>query len=207
VVRSLQEIRRAEIIDAALAELATRGVGAVRMEDVSRNAGMSKGGIAHYFASRDALFADAFEVFFDRIFERSAETMAQHHGAVAKLMSFTWLYDWEDPAVNVGYPLMLECMALAVRDQKYRELFRNWTDNWVRLLTEAVRDGMREGLFASDDAEATARAISAIYHGIAIRWYLDPENHSTAWAQQAVTSAIAALLGVAAEPLEESTKP
>jgi len=44
------------------------------------------------------------------------------------------------------------------------------------------------------DSDSMARTISAIYHGIAIRWYLDPESHSSEWAIESFQKAISGLL-------------
>ena len=52
-----------------------------------------------------------------------------------------------------------------------------------------------QGRFAVDDTDKAARAISSIYHGFAIRWYLDPESHPTKWVRNACSQAIKRYLG------------
>jgi hypothetical protein len=85
-------------------------------------------------------------------------------------------------------------MAMASHDDKYRRLFHNWVDNWITLLKDAVHEGVKSGIFRTIDPDAMARTISAIYQGIAARWYVDRENHSTKWAVYSFQDVIRRLL-------------
>ncbi|HDP80983.1 MAG TPA: TetR/AcrR family transcriptional regulator [Spirochaetes bacterium] len=190
----LETIRRSQIIEAALAKISEMGMASVTLEDIAKEAGLSKGGVAHYFSSKEALFMDAFREFFDRIFARSRLTMDGCADPLSKLLSFGWLYNWDDPDVNRGYPLLLDFMAASSRNEDYRRLFREWVDGWIALLKEAVEEGQREGLFRGLDPDGTARCVSSIYHGIAVRWYLDRESHSTEWAVGSCVRSIGRLL-------------
>ena len=58
--RELAEVRRRELIDAARASLAARGLGAASVRDVAARAGVSPGLIRHHFGSFDALLAEAY---------------------------------------------------------------------------------------------------------------------------------------------------
>ena len=105
-----------------------------------------------------------------------------------------WLYDLEDPDLNIGYPLLFDVMSLAAHDEDYRRIFHDWIDNGVVLLEGALRKGLAKGHFHHLNPEATARTISAIYQGTATRWYLDPRSHTTAWALTAFRKAIEGLM-------------
>jgi AcrR family transcriptional regulator len=181
-IPELEAIRKTQILDAALNTIATNGHANVTMDDICKAAGLSKGGLAHYFKSKETLFRAAFTAFFDRIFQRSQETMTAIDDPMDQLLSFDWLYNLEDPDLNIGYPIVLDVMSIAAHDETYRTIFHDWINNWITLLEGALRKGMAKGLFMKLDPEATARTISAIYQGIATRWYLDPESHSTEWA-------------------------
>ena len=185
---------RGRIIDASLRMISQVGSSNVTMEEIARAAGFSKGGVAHYFSSKDQLFETAYQAFFDLIFERSKETIERCKDPLAKVLSFDWLFNWEDPDVNTGYPLIFDCMMLAVHNEPYRRIFHEWVDRWIQLLRAAVEEGISTGLFRSVDPEATARSISAIYHGIALRWYLDKEGHSSDWAIRSFREAITYLV-------------
>ena len=194
-IPELEAIRKTQILEAGLTAISQRGSANVTMDDICHAANLSKGGLAHYYRSKKELFKSVFQYFFERIFQRSEATMAQYDHPLEKLLSFDWLYNRDDPTVNVGYPLLFDIMALSVRDTEHREIFHDWICNWVGLLRDALEQGLAEGTFKDlDDPEATARAISAIYQGIAARWYLDPEAHSRQWAVSSFQKAIRGLL-------------
>jgi AcrR family transcriptional regulator len=195
---TLEKIRKSQILDAALRIISEQGAGFITMEHVARASGLSKGGLTHYFPSKEVLFRETFKEFFNRIFNRGRETMNQHADPLEKLLSFRWIYDREDAEVNVGYPMLFDGMALAARDPEYRSLLSDWFENWVVMLKEALQQGNDEGRFAVRDLDGTARTISAIYQGIGMRWFLDPEAHSTDWADSFLVRSITRLLGLAA---------
>ena len=164
---TLEAIRKNQILDAALRIIGERGAPNVTMDDIASAAEMSKGGVAHYFSSKDALFLDAVKMFYDRIFERGKETRDQFNDPLEKLLSFTWLYNWEDPEMMMGYRLLFDFQALAAHDDRYSRLYHEWVENWIRLLKDAIEEGAESGLFLVKDADSAARTVSAIYHGIA----------------------------------------
>lgn len=55
-VRLPAEVRIGQILDAALAEFATHGFAATRMDDIAARAGLSKGGLYAHFASKEEVF-------------------------------------------------------------------------------------------------------------------------------------------------------
>jgi len=120
--------------------------------------------------------------------------MAQWDDPLDKILSFDWLYDREDPDAYLGYPLLFDFLSMALHDDKYKHMYHEWVGGWVVLLSDALRQGIESGLFPDLDTKPTARIISSIYNGIATRWYMNPEVHSTEWAVDAFKRAITGLL-------------
>lgn len=193
-IPELEAIRKAQIIEAGMQTIAQRGCANVTMDDICKAAGLSKGGLAHYYSSKKELFKAVFQSFFDHIFQRSRETMDRFDTPLDKVLSFDWLYDRQDPDMTVGYPLLWDFMAICMHDEDYRVIFHDWIGNWVTLLSSALREGLQNGQFKELDPVATARTISAIYQGICARWYLDPQSHSSEWAISSFQDAIGGLL-------------
>ncbi|MBW6487171.1 MAG: TetR/AcrR family transcriptional regulator [Syntrophobacterales bacterium] len=193
-VATLEDIRKAQIAKAALKKFSELGICNTTLDDIAKESGISKGGMAYYYSSKDSLVKGVFQTFFDGIFQRSKETMASLQCPMDKLLSFGWLYDGGDPDVNTGYPLLFDFTSMAVRDEECRHIYHQWVNNWVSLLEGAIVQGNEQGRFRNVDPEPAARLISSLYHGIAMRWYLDRGTHSTEWAVQSFTKAITALM-------------
>jgi len=199
-IPELEEIRKAQILEASLTTIAASGCANVTMAEICRAAGLSKGGLAHYYKSKRDLFLAAFEEFFKRIFVRGKATMEQFTDPLEKLLSFQWLYNKEDPDAYLGYPVLFDFMSIAVHDDEYRRIFHDWVNNWLALLKEAIEDGLSDGSFKNIDPVTAAKGISAIYQGIATRWFLAPELHSTEWALDTLKRAVAGLLDSYQQP-------
>ncbi|MBN2078575.1 MAG: TetR/AcrR family transcriptional regulator [Spirochaetes bacterium] len=195
-ITTLESIRKLQIIGATLKKISEIGVQYVTLDDIAMEAGLSKGGIAYYYASKELLIREAFREFFDRIFQRSRETMDRYMDPLDKLLSFEWLYNWNDPEIDIGYSMLFDCMSMAGHDADFQKMYHEWVENWISLLVVAVRDGAEAGEFAISDIDGTARAVSSIYHGIATRWYLDKNSHSTEWAVSYAQKAIRGLLNL-----------
>lgn len=193
-IPELEAIRKSQILQAALKTIAENGCANVTMADICLAAGLSKGGLAHYYKSKRELFLAAFREFFKQVFQRSRETMADFEDPLDKILSFDWLYNVEDPDAYLGYPVLFDFMSIAVHDDAYKKIFHEWVENWLSLLREAIEQGNGSGRFEGIDPEAAARGVSAIYQGIATRWFLAPELHSAAWAVDTARRAIIGLL-------------
>ena len=110
---SLKDIRVEEIMQAALEVLSAKGSANVTLDDVAKASGFSKGGITYYYSSKDALFKDVFEHFFNSVYKRSYEEIADLQNPVDKLLSFTWLYDENDYQTKNLWPLFFDILTLA----------------------------------------------------------------------------------------------
>lgn len=203
-IPELEEIRKNQILAAAVKCLAKDGCANVTLADVAAAAGLSKGGLTHYYPSKEELFKAAFHEFFHRVFERFEHILAEVPDPRERLFSFELLFDPTEPAteigdpdvsvVEVGYPLLYDCMYLAAHNPEYKVLFGEWVDEWIRFLKTALDDCVAAGLYGPMDTDSVARTISAIYQGVATRWFLAPAKHPARWANESCRQAIQGLL-------------
>ncbi|MBP7736076.1 MAG: TetR/AcrR family transcriptional regulator [Spirochaetes bacterium] len=191
---TLEQIRKAQIIEATFKKITEIGIQNITLDDIAEEAQLSKGGIAYYYASKDNLIKEAFKEFFNNIFLRSKTVMDQCADPIDKLLSFTWLYNWDDPLVEIGYSILFDAMSLASHDKDFRDIFHEWFNEWISLLGLAIEECNARGLLSIADIKGTAKAISSIYQGVATRWYLDRDNHSSEWAVSFSRKAITGLL-------------
>ncbi len=193
-IPELEAIRKAQILEAGLLTLSQKGIAKTTLDDVCKAAGLSKGGLVHYFRTKDQLFQAVFKEFFKRIFKRGADTMARFDTPLERLLSFDWLYDKSNEEAYMGYPLLLDLLALAAHDDHCKAMMQDWVENWVTLLSQALEQGIADKTFKPMDIRQVAQSISAIYQGIATRWYLGGETHTTAWAVDSFHKGIMGIL-------------
>ena len=189
-------IKKAQIIAAAQQVIARNGGFQVSIQNVAEAAGVSKGAVLHYFPTKSELFEAVFEDFFQQAFRIFEEDISKLKDPVKKLKTFAVrLYDAEDPLVPIGYPLFFECMYRAVKDEAFQAVFHDWISHWIDMLAEIIREGISQGKMREVDPLDTAKKISAVFQGVASRWYLDRSRHSTKWARKTVKDTIDVLVG------------
>jgi len=186
----MKAIRKDEIMQAALTVLSERGSANVTLDDIAKASGFSKGGITYYFTSKEALFRDVFEYFFNYVWKRAYKEMNKEIKPLNKLLSFVWLYDRDDDQTNKIYPLLFDILVLATYNDEYRDSFKTWVHNWVDMAAEVIAEGNSKGDFNIEDIQGTAQLISAAAQGIGIRWYLDEDRHTSEWAVKAFKQAV-----------------
>ena len=91
---------RQKILDAALAEFASYGLGGGRVDRIAQRAGANKRMLYYYFGDKEGLFLAALENRYEHI--RSAEQALdlEHRDpreALKRLVEFTWRYYLENP--------------------------------------------------------------------------------------------------------------
>ena len=89
-----------EILAAAMAEFADRGLGGARIDGIAERAGVNKRLIYYYFGNKEGLFLAVLEQTYADI--REAERalhleMADPADAVRRLVAFTWNHYLEHP--------------------------------------------------------------------------------------------------------------
>ena len=168
--RRLPEERPRQILDAALAVFAERGLAAARLDDIAKLAGVSKGTIYLYFANKEELFRDVVRSTVIEFIERSEVAFEQHRDPMRALdlwMEGHWR--WIRSPI---FPAMHRLVNSELRD--FPDLAAFYATEVVgraqRLVCEILERGMETGVFRRMDAGVASRMLSAllITHG---NWY------------------------------------
>lgn len=195
-ISDLEAIRRRQILEATMSVIAACGVSSATMAYICKAAGFSKGGLAHYYQSKQELIGAAFDEFFRRIFRKSQAAMAAFTDPIDQLNSFVWIVDANDTEAGNAFPLMIDFMALAMHDPDYRDILTKWARKWRGLLAGAVIRGQRQNRIRPIDPDIAVCSVAAIYQGIAMRMFTEPESASARWAFETVKQSIAAVLQI-----------
>lgn len=189
-------IRKPEIMAAALRKIADSGVHNITMDDIAEEAGLSKGGIAHYFSSKEELILKAIQDFTSTNIQQIRETLDRRDNMLERISSFG-IVDFQDTAQGkFRHSIILNIMALAVHDDAYRKIYHEWVENGVATIRKALEDEVNAGRLKLDNIQNTARMISAMTHGLAIRSFIDRETHSPEWVKENYRRTISRILGV-----------
>jgi AcrR family transcriptional regulator len=173
--RRLPEERPKQILDAALAVFAERGLAAARLDDIAKLAGVSKGTIYLYFANKEELFRGVIRSTVIAFIERGEayfESERDPQRALEMWMEGHW--SWIRSST---FPAMQRLVNSELRD--FPDLIAFYATEVVgraqRLVCDILERGMEVGVFRRTDALVAARMLSALFvtHGV---WYHQP-NH------------------------------
>jgi len=166
--RRRPEARPEEILDAALSVFAEKGFATARVEDIAREAGLSKGAIYLYFASKEAMLNGLVERSAGRVAKTVEALVASGAPQDAETgfrnllrMMFTSM---ADPAISAAPRLVFaEAGRFPVIADFYRQHVLEVGRGAMRALLEA---GAGAGVFRPVDADAFMRVIAgpAIAH-------------------------------------------
>ncbi len=160
VQRKTAELRREEILDAAIRLVSQKGFAAVTLRDVAAEIDVAHGLLRHYFDSRDDLLAAAFD---RAVSEELASTCDTDPDPVAAIAS------WLGSLPREYYLVWVDAWSEAPRNPALLEsLRRHHLDCEVRLAAIIGR-GIRDGVFRTDDPANAARILTATADGLAVQ--------------------------------------
>ncbi|WP_046866863.1 TetR/AcrR family transcriptional regulator [Microvirga massiliensis] len=147
--RNPEGSRRA-LLEAAIAEFASKGRAGARVDEIARRAGVNKQLVYHYFGNKDDLFRAALEEVYGQIRTRErALNLAKlpPTKAMERLVTFSFDYLLHHP----------EFIALLSDENRYGAFHLNGSPKvqsmhspLVELIRESLDRGVREGVFRKD---------------------------------------------------------
>ena len=155
------DARPQELLEAAMAVFAEKGYRNTRLEEIAEAAGVTKGTIYHYFATKEELLLRAIEHHHERIFGRLDEELRGATGPASERIRLFVRRGFgdTDPARRRVLTLLLQGIAHEVPEAYRQWLASGPVEGW-KLLARLIDEGKRAGEFRDDaDAEVAARML------------------------------------------------
>ncbi|HEY7483124.1 MAG TPA: TetR family transcriptional regulator C-terminal domain-containing protein [Streptosporangiaceae bacterium] len=187
MARRKVEVRREEILSAAVREIAARGVAATRTADVAESLGVSTALIFYHFKSKEALLAQAFAWAAQRDLDRLDKALATGGTALGRLKAALRLYQ---PAgsTSPGWTLWVDAWAAALRSPELRRVSKRLDLRWKDAIADLIAEGVANGEFRCADPHAAAWRITALIDGLSVQVTVHrgvlTRNQATQWAYE-----------------------
>jgi len=166
--QSIGDLRRAELIDAAILVLAEKGYEKTTVRDVARAAGASPASVLYYFDSAEALVAAAFE-HADREFRDHVRRELAALNGTARLRRLAELCLPTPSEASPAWAIEMDLWALAARRADVRANFGAANDDWLSIINEAFEQAIDAGeLPKLGNVRDTAVAMAALIDGLAV---------------------------------------
>lgn len=174
------EERREAIVAAALKLILRNGYDHTTLSQVAAQAGVSKGLVSYYFATKDELFLAVLERILGRL-RRDLEGCCRGGRSA-----------WEQVQLNLKnlfgserrtrsyYTVLIDFLAQAPRERSVRDYTRVIYQTHLTYMERTVEAGVKSGEFQPVDAHASASMLVAMMEGLILQWLYNPERLSLA---------------------------
>ena len=171
--RSKEEVRREEIVDAALRLILDLGYNHVTLADIAGRVGVSKGLISYYFPRKEDVFLAVLDMIVERLstdFEGFCQADATPPEKI--MMIFNNLFGNEKRARRY-YTVVIDYMAQAIRTPQVQEYTQDIYNSYRTYMERIVEDGVRAGDFRPVDVQRTTSMILGLMEGLVLQWFFD----------------------------------
>jgi len=168
------EETRSRIMSAAAEHFSTRGYNAASVDDICREARVSKGAFYHHFPSKQAIFLALLQEWLKGL-EPALEGVRQET-VPDTFIRMTGMLPMILTSAQDRLPIFLEYWLQASRDQAVWQAtiapYRHFQD----LFAQLVLQGISEGSLKAVNPQATAQVIVSMAVGLLLQGILDPEG-------------------------------
>jgi AcrR family transcriptional regulator len=171
----ITDIRREEIVRAALEVIAERGFQDTRLADIAERAGTSAPAVLYHFNAKDEILDAVVSLVEDRFYEGVEATLEQQVGPVARLVRFLESAACDDDRGETVtmWKMWLEIWARALREPHTARTRQQLDRRWRAVLTETIAEGQRAGeLPASVQPARVALMLASLMDGLAVQFAL-----------------------------------
>ncbi|MEO6513038.1 MAG: TetR/AcrR family transcriptional regulator [Nocardioides sp.] len=160
------EVRREEILLAAIAEVERVGLAAVRVSDVASALGVSTGLVFYHFNTKDELVAEAFTYAVERDLATMDRAAVRRGPVLMRIRAVLRSYGPTGSAS--GWRLWIDGWALAQHEPVIAGHFRTLDDRSRVILRTLVDEGVADGSLACPDPGASVRRLLALLDGLSV---------------------------------------
>ncbi|MDX3342675.1 TetR/AcrR family transcriptional regulator [Streptomyces baarnensis] len=200
MVRKKVVLRREEILDATVEQIKQRGIATTRITDVAGALGVSSGLIYYHFATKEQLIEATFTYAVRLELDEARAVLSRPAPPLTRMKALLRLYSPTAKAAP-GWRLWIDGYSAGLRDKGLRTLMEAMDEEWKRIFTSLIGEGMERGEFHCPDARAATWRITLFLDGLAVpmvaRRGALRKDEATAWMREHT----AATLGIDARAL------
>jgi len=170
--------KRNQIIEAAAQVFAKKGYSGAVIADIALEAGIGKGTVYEYFASKEDLFFAVFEWFQKKTEKAAAVKLSALGGSATdrlRALNDSLMGMWDE--IKDVFVLVMEFWAASSATQmrrRFKDAFKQLYDDYRRIVSALIREGIKSGEFRSDvKPEPVAAALVGTWDALFLQAWFD----------------------------------
>jgi len=178
-IEKMKKNKKDLIIEAAAVVFSQKGFAGTVMAEIAARAGIGKGTIYEYFKSKEDLFFAVFEWYARKSSTSATVSISALSGSVSErleALNESIMNSWGE--LRDVFSLVFEFWAASVSSQmrqKFKDEFRKAYEDYRRIVSSLIRDGIERGEFRFDiDPESVAAALVGTWDALLLQaWFED----------------------------------
>jgi AcrR family transcriptional regulator len=167
-----KEKRKESIFEAALLCFNETGYDKTNSETIAARAGMSKGGLFHYFKSKKQLFLELFQYRVNKYFDQMKSCIKEEDSPEDRLRMLVKEAGLVLKHNVEFYKFCIEFLSMGVRDPEIRDIMTAFYKSSVQTFQSIIHEGVDAGKFEENlDTEKTARAFYLLVTGVFFTYF------------------------------------
>lgn len=171
----ITEVRREEIVRAALDVISERGFQDTRLADIAERAGTSAPAVLYHFKAKDEILDAVVSLVEDRFYEGVQATLEQEVGPLVRLVRFLESAARDDDAEETAtmWKMWLEIWTRALHEPHAARTRHRLDRRWRAVLSETIVEGQRSGELSEAVApDQVALMLASLMDGLAVQFAL-----------------------------------
>ena len=172
----IEKIRKEQIVNATIMTIAENGYLRTSLEDIARDAGISKGIISYYFKNKDGLICGVIDRIMEDLQNEILKKAAAEETCMDKIaagISANFGYMAENRQAIVAFVDLWS--SISTKNDK-RDFNARVYDKCIGFFERLVVEGVKNGKFIRVDSGLTASIIQAAIDGIMIQWIFNEHS-------------------------------
>lgn len=160
---------RRKILETAWELIAERGYHRVRIADIAQACGTSTATIHYYFPTKDDVLTEALRRNVKLAFDRQ---VAELHAIADARMRLVRLVELQLPSPGLlrqEWSVWLQVWNESALNPKFRSLYWDSYDRWIRTIAMTIRSGQQQGVFREQDPNHATVQLTALIDGLGIQ--------------------------------------
>lgn len=173
--------KKAHITQTLMRLLSEKVYSQISIEDVAAAAGLSKGGLRHYFSTKEELYTELIESFFSQIQEGNAGVIDELDFDIADKAFMSTLLGVEKFLVDKkNIRVFMNIILYGFEDEKIMRIIAKFLRTHLNLYSDIIRElGKNNNSSSQDDAIFKARISQLILFFSGLFEFIDPTDMKT----------------------------
>ncbi len=169
-----EEMRKMQIVQAAYEVIASKGYNNFTVEDIANNAGLSKGGVLHYFKTKEDILIHLLEQIYIIIKENINRRAAKYKTPERKLRAIVIAFIVTAKRHPAFYTVLVDFWAQVPINERVKSINTRIYEQLCDEIRKVIDMGIEQDVFKNVNSVNASYAIAAMVMNVAIQWTFNP---------------------------------